>query len=309
MSIDSGTLLKKVLKAMNKKVLVIGSIAVDHTVFTSVMPVPGMTNEANSFLRNVGGKGANQACAIKFLGGDVSFFGAIGDDEEGHLATSFLKENNLDITLKTSKEHTGVSFITINETNAENQILIVKGANMDIQEEDILALEDKIKDSSILLTQLETNIPSIILSLKLAKKYGLITIVNPAPYAKLPESVFPYIDYFIPNEHEMDQFVEGNMSYEKKAKIILNKGVKNVIITLGEKGSLLVNNEKAYKVEPFIVKAIDTTAAGDSYVGALTKYLLDGHSIEESMVFASKCSSITVTRKGAISSLARLKDL
>ena len=126
---------------------------------------------------------------------------------------------------------------------------------------------------------------------------------------KLSDDVFKYIDYFVPNEHELDQFVPGNMSYEEKAKVILGKGVKNVIVTLGENGSLLVNKEKVVHIEPHRVKAVDTTAAGDSYLGALVTALGQGKDIVEAMNFASKCSSITVTRLGAINSLPKLNEV
>lgn len=309
MLIDSGISLKKVSDIMNKKIFVMGSITIDHTVFTNVMPFPGITGKADSFIKNVGGKGANQAVASLYLGGDVFFMGAIGQDDEGRYISSFLKEKGLKHVLKTSNKGTGVAFITINKLNGENQILIVQGANMDISIDDINKLEDEIASRDIFLTQLEIPIDTVIHSLKLAKKHGLMTILNPAPYGELNDDVYKYIDYFIPNEHELDQFVIGNMSYEEKAKLLLDKGVKNVIVTLGENGSLLVNKEKMIHIEPYKVKAVDTTAAGDSYVGALVTSLSEGKDIVEAMNFASKCSSITVTRPGAINSLPTLDEL
>ena len=309
MLIASGILLKKGLEIMNKKIFVMGSISIDHTVFTKVMPAPGITGKADSFIKNVGGKGANQAVASLYLGGDVFFMGAVGQDDEGRYISSFLKEKGLKSVLKQSNKSTGAAFITINELNGENQILIVQGANMDITINDIDKLEDEISNRDIFLTQLETPIETVIYSLKLAKKHNLITILNPAPYAELNEDVYPHIDYFIPNEHELDQFIPGNMSYEDKARFLVEKGIKNVIVTLGEKGSLLVNKEKVVHVEPFKVKAIDTTAAGDSYVGAIVTALSEGKDIVEAMKFASKCSSITVTRIGAISSLPTIDEI
>ena len=286
-----------------------GSITIDHTVFTKVMPSPGVTGKADSFMKNIGGKGANQAVASLYLGGDVFFMGSVGQDDEGMYISSFLKETGLKHALKVSNKGTGVAFITINELNGENQILIVQGANMDLSIDDINKYEEEISKCDIFLTQLETPIDTVIYSLKLAKKHGLTTILNPAPYGELSDDVFKYIDYFVPNEHELDQFVPGNMSYEEKAKVILGKGVKNVIVTLGENGSLLVNKEKVVHIEPHKVKAIDTTAAGDSYLGALVTSLSQGKDIVEAMNFASKCSSITVTRLGAIKSLPKLNEV
>lgn len=294
---------------MNKKIFVLGSITIDHTVFTNVMPVPGVTGKANSFIKNIGGKGANQAIASLYLGGDVFFMGSVGQDDEGRYISSFLKEKGLKHALKTSNKGTGTAFITINESNGENQILIVQGANMDISNKDIDDIEKEISKRDIFLAQLENPIETVEYAIKVAKQHGLLTILNPAPYGELDDDIYQYIDYFVPNEHELDGFVPGTASYEDKAKVLLNKGVKNVIITLGEKGSLLVNKERCVHIEPHKVKAIDTTAAGDSYLGALVTALSQGKDIIEAMKFASKCSSITVTRKGAISSLPTLEEI
>ena len=296
---------------MNKKVFVIGSVTVDHVFYTDTMPNPGMTIKANSFFRNFGGKGANQAIAASNLGADVFFYGAIGNDDEGAFVSHSLIKYGMEgkYELKKSDQNTGVASITINNATGENQILIVQGANLDINKSDLLKLEKHFKESDIFLTQLENSYETTEVSIKMAKSYGLMTILNPAPYMEIKDDLFSYIDYFVPNEHEMDQFVPGDMSYIEKAKVILSKGCKNVIVTLGEKGSLLVNKDKVIKIEPFKVKAIDTTAAGDSYIGALVAALSKGENIEKSMQFASNCSSITVTRRGAADSLPTLKEV
>ena len=309
MLIDSGISLKKVSNIMDKKIFVIGSSTIDHTMFTNVMPSPGVTGKAESFFRNMGGKGANQAVAAHYLGADVYFYGVIGQDDEGRYISSFLNELCLKHALKQSNKQTGVASITINMETGENQILIVQGANLDVSKDDINSLKPIFEQSDIFLAQLEMDIEATEYAFKLAKEKGLLTILNPAPYAPVKEDTYQYIDYFIPNEHELDQFVPGNMSYEDKAKVLINKGIKNVIVTLGEKGSLLVNNDKVIKVEPFKVNAVDTTAAGDSYIGALVTALSKGKDIEDAMKFASKCSSITVSRKGAIASLPKLEEI
>ena len=294
---------------MNKKIFVLGSISIDHTIFTNVMPTPGVTGKAESFIKNVGGKGANQAVASLYLGGDVFFFGAVGNDDEGKYIHSFLKEKKLHHHLKESTKPTGVAFITIDNSNGENQILIVQGANLDIQKEDIDEIEDIIKECDIFLAQLENPIETVEYAIKLAKKNGLTTILNPAPYGEISDSVLPYIDYFIPNEHELEQFVPEFNSEEEKAVSLLNKGIKNVIVTLGENGSRLCNKEGIYTAKPYKVDAIDTTAAGDSYIGALVTALSKNKVVKEAMDFASKCSSITVARKGAIQSLPKLDEI
>ena len=291
-----------------KKIIVIGSISIDNVVYTKNLPQPGMTVHGESFITNLGGKGANQACAIKFLGGDVVFYGAIGDDEHGEYVQKILKNAGLTAFLKKSKQQTGIACITIDITSGENRIVVIKGANADITKEDIDSINFQERD--ILLLQLENNIHSTVYAMKKAHEAGLLVVLNPAPYAPVPKDAFGYIDYFIPNEHELEQFtpdIDGD--YLTRAKHLVYQGIKHVIVTLGEHGSLYVDDKQSISIEPYKVHSVDTTAAGDSYCGAFVTALSQGKDVIEAMKFASKASSITVTRKGAISSLPKLEDL
>ena len=291
-----------------KKIIVIGSISIDNVVYTKNLPQPGMTVHGESFITNLGGKGANQACAIKFLGGDVIFYGAIGEDQHGEYVQKILKNAGLTAFLKKSSLQTGIACITIDITSGENRIVVIKGANADITKADIDSINFKERD--ILLLQLENNIDSTVYAMKKAKEEGLLVVLNPAPYAPVPIDAFKYIDYFIPNEHELEQFtpnIDGD--YLSRAKYLVSQGIKRVIVTLGEHGSLYVDNEKHINIEPYKVHAVDTTAAGDSYCGAFVTALSQGKDVIEAMKFANKASSITVTRKGAISSLPKIEDL
>lgn len=292
----------------DKRVLVIGSIAVDNTIFTKKLPVAGMTTIADSFLTNIGGKGANQACAAMFLGADVHFIGAVGNDKNGKHVEEFLAEQGLKASIKKSECPTGVAFIILEEQTGENRILIVQGANADIQKEDIDKNIDLFRKGDILLTQFENSIETIKYVLEKAHERGMIIVLNPAPIKKIDEAYFQYVDYLVPNEHELEALT-GTSDILEGCKKLLSKGAKNVIATLGEKGSLLVNNETVHKVEPHKVNAIDTTAAGDSYLGALVSKLADNKDIIEAMEFASLASSYTVTKQGAIMALPHLEDL
>ena len=285
-----------------KKILVIGSISIDNVTYTSVLPEPGTTVYGESFLSNIGGKGANQACAIHFLNGDVEFYGSVGDDDNGKRVQNFLKSVGLRANLKISKQNTGVASITIETQNAENRIVIVPGSNMDITKEDI----DKIDFSKFdfLLLQLENPVDTICYAMKKAKEHGLTVILNPAPYHEVPSTAFKDIDFFIPNEHELEYFtpnIKGD--FKERAEYLIKQGIKRVIVTLGEKGSLYVDEKQSFTVAPHKVNAIDTTGAGDSYCGAFLTALSEGKDVKEAMEFASKVSSIAVTRKGAIASL------
>jgi len=291
-----------------KKIIVIGSISIDNVVYTNVLPHPGMTVYGESFLSNIGGKGANQACAIHFLNGDVIFYGSIGKDDNGQRVEKFLKEAGLTANLKKSSQNTGIASITIDNKTAENRIVIVPGSNMDINKSDI----DKIDFTKfdILLLQLENPVDTVCYAMKKAKENGLLVVLNPAPYHEVPSDAFPYIDFFIPNEHELDQFtldIKGNEL--EKAQYLLKQGIKRVIVTLGEKGSLYVDEKEHFLVKPHKVNAIDTTGAGDSFCGAFVTALSEGKNTKEAMEFASKASSITVTRKGAIASLPKRDEI
>ena len=293
---------------MKKRILVIGSISIDNTIFTKELPKAGTTTPADTCMTNVGGKGANQAAASLFLGGEVSFIGAVGKDSNGELVKKLLKDISLNAYIKESDEPTGVAFIIIEETTGENRILIVQGANTDLTIEDIDRHSNLFKEGDILLTQFECSIDTVQHIIKKAHDSKMTVIVNPAPYKEMEKEYFQYIDYLVPNEHETEQLT-GITDVELSSRALLDWGVKNVITTLGEKGSILINNETIIKVAPYKVNAVDTTAAGDSYLGALVTKLAEGKDIIEAMEFASLASSVTVTRKGAIIALPRLDDL
>ncbi len=291
-----------------RKIIVVGSIAIDNTIFTKQLPQAGTTTIADSFFQNIGGKGANQACAAMFLGSDVTFLGAVGKDNNGEMVKSFLTKQGLDARLKESEKPTGVAFIMLEELTAENRILIIQGANDDITIEDIKNNESLFKKDDILLTQFEAPVKTVEYLVKFAKQRGMKVIVNPAPIKAVSDEIYQYIDILVPNEHELEA-LSGTKEVVKGANILLQKGVKNVIVTLGEKGSMLINKDETYLVEPHKVNAVDTTAAGDSYLGALVNKLSNDVDIKEAMKFASLCSSITVTKKGAIIALPHLEDL
>lgn len=293
---------------MSRRIVVIGSIAIDNTIYTNKLPSPGTTTIADSYITNIGGKGANQACASMFLGASTTFIGAVGKDNNGKMVEEFLSKCGLNYRIKESDKPTGVAFIVIDESNAENQILIVQGANTDLQIEDIDKNLDLFKEGDILLTQFENSIETVEYVVKKAKEAGMIVIVNPAPIKKVHDRIYKYIDYLVPNEHELEQLTDTKEPI-KACRILLYKGCKNIIVTLGEKGSMLINKKAMLHLDPIKVKAVDTTAAGDTYLGALVSKLAEDAPIEEAMKFASKASAYTVTKKGAIIALPHLSDL
>ena len=293
---------------MKKPILVVGSIAIDNTVYTKHLPTAGTTTLADSYISNIGGKGANQACSALFLGGNVNYIGAVGKDKNGQAVKEYLSELGLKYHIKDSNKPTGVAFITLETTSGENRILIVPGANEDLQKEDIDKYNDLFIENGIFLTQFENSISTVEYIIKKAHDHNMLVVVNPAPYKKINEIYYKYIDIIVPNEHEIEQLT-GISNIEEASTLLLDKGAKNVIVTLGGKGSFFINKEKSFYVASHKVNAVDTTAAGDSYLGALVTKLSEGKGIKEAMEFASLASSITVTRKGAIQSLPKLEEL
>ena len=293
-----------------KHIFVLGSINIDMVAYTKVLPQPGITVEGEYFFSNIGGKGANQAVAVHNLGMPVTYVGAVGPDDNGLRVEKYFQSINLDYHLVKSKKSTGTALIIIDETTAENRILTIPGANFDIHENDLSPILDKMEKGDILLLQLECLMDTVVFIMKKAKEKGLTVILNPAPYKdNLPIESYKDIDFFIPNEHELDSYVPGDKSYEEKAIYLFNKGINNVIVTLGEKGSILVNKDGVMHIAPHKVDAIDTTAAGDSYCGAFATALAKDKSIKEALEFASLCSSIAVTRKGAAASLPTKEEV
>lgn len=294
---------------MNKKpIFVIGSISIDNTLFTKALPTAGTTTIADQYFCNVGGKGINQACAAHFLGANVSFFGAIGKDKNGEIVKEFIAKQGLNAKFLESDQPTGVAFIILEESTAENRILIVQGANNCISINDVKSNEKMFQKDGIFLTQFENNQQETEFAIKFAKEKGMTVVVNPAPIKPFSDEYFAYIDYIIPNEHELESLT-GEQDPELGARKLLAKGVKNVIVTLGEKGSLFANDKQVVKQNPYKVKAIDTTAAGDSFIGAFVSKLSENADIKQCLDFASKASSIAVTRKGAIVSLPKLNEI
>lgn len=284
-----------------KRVLVVGSVNMDYTVYTDNFPLPGETIYGLSRFVQPGGKGENQAIAVaKSKKVICDFIGAIGDDQDGKQIQEVLSSNGVNAHLKVIKgAETGNATIVVNKSS-ENEIIIVAGANGLLKPEDIHL--ELIKQADFVVLQNEISEECNEFVMKKAKEFGKTVVYNPAPYRKLKEDLFGYIDYFVPNKIEFKN-ASGEENIEKGAAKLLAKGVKNVLVTLGTDGSLLINKKEQIHVQACKVKAIDTVAAGDTYVGYFVASLASGYSIKEAMEIASKASSITVSRKGSVVSI------
>ena len=296
-----------------KNICVIGSLNMDLVVNVDTMPKPGQTIIGSNFKEVPGGKGANQAVAMARLNGNVSMIGKVGEDGFGQTLINSLKNDKVDTTyIQTSKGATGVALITVDK-NAQNSIVVSPGANFEVKEDDIDNNIEAIKNSDIVVLQLETPLNTIKYALNKAKELNKYTILNPAPAVKLDDEIIKNVDLLTPNETELEIIsgvsIETEEDISKATNKMIEKGVKELIVTLGSKGSLYINKEKSMFKKAYKVEAVDTTAAGDSYTGALAVALSQDKNIEDAMDFASKVGALSVLKEGAQSSLPTLNDV
>ncbi len=286
-----------------KKIIVVGSSNVDLTVRVRRLPLPGETIRGATLLRTNGGKGANQAVAAARLGADVVFITCLGNDASGGMLSAQFAADGIDTScIKLSATPTGTALIFVDD-NAENCIAVAPGSNNDLLPADIDAARSTMEGASYLLVQLVIPMPTVVRAVELAHSLGIKTIMNPAPMNPVPEDLFSRIWLITPNQTEAEQLtgvhVESEDDAARAAEVLFAKGVKNVIVTLGSKGSLVCTPEGREFVPSRKVKAIDTTGAGDVYNGALVAALSQGKSLIEAARIATLASSIAVTRMGA----------
>lgn len=286
---------------MKKKILLIGSLNMDYTIYTNSFPLEGETIFGKTRMVQPGGKGANQAAAVAKSGMAIAnFIAARGDDSDGKQIESLLKELGINVHISAFKNvETGNATIVVDD-NSENKIIIISGANALLTSE--LISENQIKECDYVVLQNEIPESTNAYVIKTAHKFGKTVVYNPAPFRKFNKELFQYIDFFIPNEIELAGYSETD-NIQQGIKAMLDLGVKNLIVTLGSKGSIFANRNEVFQVDSFKTTAIDTVAAGDTYVGYFVSALSCGYSVKESMRIASKASSITVARKGSIVSI------
>ena len=297
-----------------KTVTVVGSYNVGLFLKGQRLPTVGETVIGDKFHEGGGGKGSNQAVAASQLGAQTRFVGRIGTDKYGDDALAMYKRLgiNTDMIKIDDGIHSGISVIIIDK-DGKNLISVVPGANFNLSNEDIDAAEKAFAESGIVGFQLENKLEVIDYAIRKVHSMGAQTLLDPAPAVKLPEDLFPFIDYIKPNETEAAILsgiqVEDATSAEKAGQWFLDHGVKTAIITLGEQGSVLVTDGKVAHFAPPQVDAIDTTGAGDVFSGALMTALSQGKTIEDSIVFANHAAALSVTRLGVIEAIPKLEEV
>lgn len=285
----------------------VGSSNTDMVIKAAHLPRPGETILGGTFFMNPGGKGANQAVAIARLGGPVTFICKTGSDIFGHQSQQLFEEEgiNTSYVFSDSGNPSGVALITVDE-KAENCIVVASGANANLLPSDLEKAEEAIERADLVLMQLEVPMETVCFVADIAWQKGKKVILNPAPAHPLPVDLLRHLYLITPNETEAEMItgvkITDESSAGEAARALSGMGVQHVIITLGSKGALIYSNGKAEMVPALKVEAVDTTAAGDVFNGALTVALSEGRSLKEAARFACKASAISVTRVGAQSS-------
>ena len=286
------------------RITVIGSTNTDMVIKTTRLPLPGETLLGGDFIMNPGGKGANQAVAAARLSGDVSFIGKTGEDLFGQQTRKLFQSENLntDYLFTDESAPSGIALITV-DAQAENCIVVAPGANSRLLPQDIDKALPAINEAEIVLMQLEIPLETVQYAAAIAFKAQKKIILNPAPACLLPAELLKMLYLITPNETEAE-FLTGIQvtdveSARKAAEILLASGIEIVVITLGSRGALLVTGDQCELIPSFPVTAVDTTAAGDCFNGALTVALSEGRSLVKAIEFANKAASLSVTRLGA----------
>ena len=291
-----------------KQIFLLGSLNCDLTIRAPYMPESGETLKGSDFLITAGGKGANQAYACALLGGNVKMAGAVGKDAFGDMLLHSLESVGVDIScIRRVEINTGTAIITV--IDGDNRIILSEGANGVVNETDVSTLLSDAKAGDIFVTQLENPYPVVLYGLQCAKEKGMFTVFNPAPVSIDAREAVKYSDLIIPNKKEL-KLLTGKEDASEGCEELLRKGAKAVIVTLGEQGSRIYTQDGQRDVPAVhIGDAIDTTGAGDTFCGGLCAKLAEGENIPSAMQFASVCSGIAVTRRGAQIAMPRIEEI
>jgi len=290
------------------RLIVVGSSNVDLTARVSSLPKPGETIGGATLVQANGGKGANQAVAAGRLGSDVLFITCVGDDDHGRMLHRCFAADGIDTSaMKFSPDTpTGVALIYVDDA-AENCIAVAPGANGKLLPEDIEAARKYFKEAEFLLVQLEIPMPTVLRAVSIAKEYGVKVVLNPAPMFPLRDELLSGLWLITPNETEAEKLsgirVDSCNAAKAAARVLQDKGVENVIVTMGSSGALVCTLDSSEFVPARKVEAVDTTGAGDVFNGALLTALTEGKDLFEAARFATLASAVSVTRMGAQTSV------
>ena len=285
------------------KILVVGSINMDLVVRVPHAPSPGETVLGGDFTTFPGGKGANQAVAAARMGGEVTMVGRVGNDDFGNTLIHGLLENKVKTTrvTKDSSAPSGIAMIAVAD-DGENMIVVASGANMNISIEDVNKASELMREADLLLLQLETPVEVVSAAVELAKAHEVPVVLNPAPAQPLAESLLANIDVITPNQNEL-AVLSGEATLADGIQKLLGWGVKNLVVTLGANGARVVTEGIDQHLPAYEVTAVDTTASGDAFNGALAVSLAEGKTLLEAVNDGMAAGALAATKRGAQPSL------
>lgn len=293
---------------MKNRITVVGSLNIDMVVQAPRTPRPGETIKGHTFHTIPGGKGANQAVAAARQGAAVTLVGSVGNDDFGRMQQAWLRRDGIDLTYLTvdSSHATGIAFITVDDSG-QNSIVVIPGANGGVTRAQIDSARETICTADIMVCQLEIPLDAVTRTIELANAHRVPVILNPAPAYPVDASILQRVTYLIPNEIEAGLLtgieVHDPDTARKAAAHLQQLGVQTVILTLGGKGVLVAHNDEMHHETALVVDAVDTTAAGDAFVGSFAVALTEGKSVFEAVRFANHVAALSVTKLGAQSSL------
>ncbi|HEV2355765.1 MAG TPA: ribokinase [Puia sp.] len=299
---------------MKSYIVVVGSSNTDMVVRAARLPAPGETVLGGEFLMAAGGKGANQAVAAARLGADVCLIAKVGDDIFGRQAIDLFSREGIETgsIVVDAGTPSGVALINV-DANGENCIVVAPGANARLMPADVAAAADKIRNAGLILMQLEIPLSTVAFVVELARTNNIPVILNPAPAGALPDDLLSKIAILVPNQKEAEMMsgvtITDNAAAEAAARALASKGVAKVIITLGAKGALLLENDIIHWVQAPLVRAVDTTAAGDVFCGALAVAISDGIPLKEAVQAGCAAAALSVTKLGAQTSAPTRREL
>ncbi|MBU5313909.1 ribokinase [Tissierella carlieri] len=298
---------------MKSIVTVVGSMNMDLVIKVNEIPQIGETLLGNELLQIPGGKGANQGVAIAKLNNEIIFLGKVGKDVFGDALIESMKESGVNIEhIEKTDESTGIAVINVDK-HGNNNIIVIPGANGDVDKEYLQRHLIAFEKADIVVFQLEVPLETVKEGLKIARKLGKTTILNPAPAYELDDEIIENIDILIPNEHELERIskikITDQDSILKAANKLLHKGIRQIIVTLGSKGVLYIDTRGHKFFEAYKVNVVDTTAAGDSFIGGFVSSYIENGNIERSIEMGQKTAALAIQKVGAQSSLPTKEEV